>query len=280
MFGKFITIFLLLAFSDACLMVDTTSLGCFSITTEIIYSETGGNKYQADVFWYICASDQLVSTSSLPVKKYNKQSHYTTVQGLPLHWCDVFHFSILHDLGLLLTFQNTLPLLQRMRDLLSNLFFSFTVHFLFAEEDCNHGASWFLFLFLHNYTCFNLPLKFMFPWPWIMLSGLYQTFFNHSTYFWIQRLKFRLRSFSCLSLSFICLPSWQILGQEIFFLVVGTQNISMRICSLTGIYVYVYMYIITFCLIERNYFIFDFALAQIFSPSVQCILHNITIKWP
>lgn len=136
----------MLASSYACLMVDTTSLGCFSIMTEIIYSETGGNKYQADVFWYMCASDQLVSIFPLPVRKYNKQSHYTSVQSLPLHWCNVFHFSVLHDLGLLVTFQNTLPLLQRRRDLPSNLLFSFTVHFLFAEEGCNHVVSWFLFL--------------------------------------------------------------------------------------------------------------------------------------
>lgn len=61
---------------------------------------------------------------------------------------------------------------------------------------------------LHNYSRFNLPLKFMFPWPWIMLSDLCQTFFNHSMDFLIQRLKFRLRSFSCPSLLFICLPSW------------------------------------------------------------------------
>lgn len=160
----------------------------------IFLSDREGIKWQADALWYIWASDQLVSNSSFPVRNYIKQSHYTTVQGLPLYLCNVFCFSLLLILGLPVTFQSMLPSLQTRRDFSGNLLFSFTADFLFAEdfpafEGCNHVASWFLFLSLNNYSQFNRPLKFTFPWCWIMLSALHQTFSNHCTYFCIPGLK-------------------------------------------------------------------------------------------
>lgn len=124
-------------------------LGVFHHDRNWFFSETAGIKWQADAIWYIYASDQPISIASLPVRNCSKQSHYTTAQGLPLYLCNVFHFSLLHDPGLPVTFQNMLPSLQTMRDFPSNLFFTFTVPFLFAEEfhafeGCNPVASWFL----------------------------------------------------------------------------------------------------------------------------------------
>lgn len=214
-FGKYITLFLLLAFSCVCCMVDTTSLGCFPIMTEIVFflrqQQSNGRLMLYDTS--VHQANLSPSLLFLIGTAVSKQSHYTTLQGLPLYLCNVFCFSLLHDLGLLVTFQNLLSSLQTRRDVPSNLFFSFTVPILFAEnfhafEGCNHVASWSLFLSLNNYSPFNLPLLTLdhaFCSPPDILQSLHM-FLDSGTQNLIQALIWA-------SLLFICLPSWQILGQ-------------------------------------------------------------------
>lgn len=163
------------------------------MTEIVVFSETAAVEWQADALWHICASGQLVSISSLPDRNCSKQSHYTTLQGLPLYLCNGFCFSLLHDLGLLVTFQNLLSSLQTRRDVPSNLFFSFTVPILFQKTFMHLKAVIMLPLDL----CFSLwttTVHLIFPyWLWIMLFALHQTFSNHSTCFWIQGLKIWFR---------------------------------------------------------------------------------------
>lgn len=144
-FGKYITLFLFHAFSYVCCMVDTTSLGCFPIMTNIGFflrqQQSNGR-----LMLYDTSVHQANLSPSLLFLLGTAVSSPTTLQGLPLYLCNVFCFSPLRDLGVLVTFQNLLSSLQTRRDVPSNLFFSFTVPILFAEnfhafEGCNHVAS-------------------------------------------------------------------------------------------------------------------------------------------
>lgn len=183
------------------------------MTEIVVFSETAAVEWQADALWHICASGQLVSISSLPDRNCSKQSHYTTLQGLPLYLCNGFCFSLLHDLGLLVTFleltvfiadQERCPK-QSVLQLHSSHLLSENFH---AFEGCNHVASWSLFLSLNNYSPFNLPLLTLdhaFCSPPDILQSLHM-FLDSGTQNLIQALIWA-------SLLFICLPSWQILGQ-------------------------------------------------------------------
>lgn len=106
------------------------------------------------------------------------------MQGLPLYLSNVLCSSLHHGVGLLVTFQHMMPSLQIRRGFPNNLFFSFSVSFLFAEnfhafEGCNHVASSFLFLSQNNYSQFILLLQFMSPQSAMKYFTLHQALSNH-----------------------------------------------------------------------------------------------------
>ena len=198
-FGKSITLFPLLAFSYACCMVDTTSLGCFPIMTEIGFflrqQEPNGK-----LMLYDTSVHQINLSPSLLFLLGTAVSSPTTPQSKTSHCTCTMYFTspCYMTWNFLLPFR-TCCLYCRPGETSQAICssasqFPFSLQKTFhAFEGCNHVGSWFLFLSLDNYSPFNLPLKFTFPWPWITLFALHQTFSNHSTYFWIQGLKIWFR---------------------------------------------------------------------------------------